>query len=175
MNYTEMGRYDFENNYEAVIAADKNFATFRTMPVVNNLSLEKAMQMFSCMHTRTFDAGETIYEAATASAQEMFLVVSGKVSASDRNGHRYAVLNSGDVFGVFSFLDEDRLHSATLKAEEELTVLCIDRPYFDVITLEEPALGNQLLRFMFSLLSKMALKLEHEYAAMHEYALGRKV
>jgi len=175
MNHTEMGRYDFENNHEAVIAADKNFAAFRTMPIVNSLSLKEAMLMFSCMHERNFSSGEVIYETGTASDQEMFLIVRGTVSASDRSGYKYELLGAGDVFGLFSFLDEDRLHSATLKAEENLTVLSIDRPYFDVITLEDPALGYQLLRFMFRLLSKMALKQEHEYAAMHEYALGRKV
>lgn len=175
MSYTEMGRSDFEHNYEAVIAADRNFAAFRSMPIVNQLRLQEAMLMFSCMHERYFQAGEVIYEAGTNSSQEMFLIVRGKASASDRSGYKYDHLGAGDVFGLFSFLDEDRLHSATLKAEEALVVLCIDRPYFDVITMEDPALGNQLLKFMFRLLSKMALKQEHEYAAMHEYALGRRV
>jgi len=173
MSYTEMGRLDFEHNYEAVIAADRNFAAFRSMPIVNQLSLQEAMQMFSCMNERRFACGETIYEAGTASSQEMYMIIKGKASASDRSGYKYDLLTAGDVFGLFSFLDEDRLHSATLKAEDELVVLSIDRAYFDLITLEDPALGYQLLKFMFRLLSKMALKQEHEYAAMHGYAFGR--
>ncbi|MDX8407933.1 MAG: Crp/Fnr family transcriptional regulator, partial [Mariprofundaceae bacterium] len=77
--------------------------------------------------------------------------------------------------GLFSFLDEERLHSATVRAETELVILGINRCYFNVITLEDPTLGNQMLRFMFRLLSRMSLKLESEYAAMHEFALaGRK-
>lgn len=131
--------------------------------------------MFSCMHERSFAAGEVIYEAGTASDQEMFLIVRGSVSASDRSGHKYDLLGPGDVFGLFSFLDEDRLHSATLRAEEGLVTLSLERTYFDLITLEDPALGYQLLTFMFRLLSKMALKQEYEYAAMHEYALGRRI
>jgi len=178
MNNTEMGRYDnekrYEASYEAAIAADQNFIKFRGMPIANTMKPRDAMLMFSCMNVRTYEAGKTIYEAGTLSHNEIALIIEGKVSACDHSGHQYITLSAGDVFGLFSFLDEDRLHSATLKAERDVKVLTIDRPYFNVITLEDPALGNQLLRFMFRLLSKMALQLEHEYAAMHEFALGRK-
>ncbi len=179
MNNTETGRYDYEESYEAgyeaAILADKNFIRFRSIPVANSMKLKDAMLMFSCMCVRTYSAGEIIYEAGSFSNNEISLIIEGRVSASDRSGHQYSVLSSGDVFGLFSFLDEERLHSATLKAEDDVRVLVIDRPYFDVITLEDPALGNQLLRFMFRLLSKMALKTEVEYANIHGYALGRKV
>jgi len=179
MNNTEMGRFandrDYEAGYEAAIAADNNFMKFRTMPIANSMKQQDAMLMFSCMNVRTYSAGETIYEAGTPSKSEISLIIDGKVSASDHSGHQYSLLNGGDVFGLFSFLDEDRVHSATLVAERDVKVLAIDRPYFDVITLEDPALGNQLLRFMFRLLSKMALQLEYEYAAIHGFALGRKV
>ncbi|HKI60359.1 MAG TPA: cyclic nucleotide-binding domain-containing protein [Mariprofundaceae bacterium] len=178
MNNTEMGRYEndarYEFGYEAAIAADQDFIKFRGMPIANAMKSEDAMLMFSCMNVRTYSAGETIYEAGTLSKSEISLILEGKVSASDCSGHQYSLLSAGDVFGLFSFLDEDRLHSATLKAEKDVKVLVIDRPYFNVITLEDPALGNQLLQFMFRLLSKMALQLEHEYAVMHGFALGRK-
>lgn len=178
MNYTEMGRYEndtgYEAGYEAAIVADQDFIKFRGMPIANTMTTEDAMLMFSCMNVRTYSAGETIYEAGTLSKSEISLMIEGKVSASDRSGHQYSLLSASDVFGLFSFLDEERLHSATLRAERDVKVLVIDRPYFNVITLENPALGNQLLRFMFRLLSKMALQLEHEYAAMHDFALGRK-
>lgn len=175
---TEMGRYEngqhYEAGYEAAIAADRDFIRFRTMPIVNSMQPQDAMLMFSCMNVRSYRAGETIYEAGTLSKSEISLIIEGKASVSDGSGHQYSLLSEGDTFGLFSFLDEERLHSATLKAEMEVKVLAIDRPYFNVITLEDPALGNQLLRFMFRLLSKMALQLEHEYAAMHDFALGRK-
>jgi len=178
MHNTEMGRYtndrDYEAGYEAVIATDADFIKFRSMPIANNMKSLDAMLMFNCMHVRTYVAGDTIYEAGSPSSNEISLIIEGKVTASDHSGHQYIRLSAGDVFGLFSFLDEDRVHSATLKAERDVKVLVIDRPYFNVITLEDPALGNQLLRFMFRLLSKMALQLEHEYAAMHGFALGRK-
>ena len=179
MNNTEMGRYSnerkYEAGYEAAIAADQNFIRFRSMPIASSMTTEDAMLMFSCMNVRNYSTGETIYRAGEPSKNEMSLMVEGKVAAYDHSGHPYIRLSVGDVFGLFSFLDEDRLHSATLIAEKDVKVLAIDRPYFNVITLEDPALGNQLLRFMFRLLSKMALQLEHEYAAIHEFALGRKI
>jgi len=175
MNHTEMGRYKYEAGYEAAIVADKNFIRFRAMPIANTMKPQDAMLMFSCMNVRAYSAGDTIYKVGSFSDNEISLIIEGKVSASGHSAHQYSMLSAGDVFGLFSFLDEERLHSATLKAEENVKVLTIDRPYFDVITLEDPALGNQLLMFMFRLLSKMALQLEHEYAAMHEFALGRKV
>ncbi len=179
MNSTEMGRYEYERNYEAgyeaAIVADQNFIRFRGMPIVSSMKSEDAMLVFNCMNLRTCSAGETIYEAGSLSKNEISVIIEGRVSATDRSGHQYSLLTAGDVFGLFSFLDEERLHSATLKVEKDVKVLTIDRPYFDMITHEYPVMGNQLLRFMFRLLSKMALQLEHEYAAMHEFALGRKV
>jgi len=179
MNNTEMGRYDndvnYDAGYEASIVADVNFMKFRTMPIANSMKLKESMLMFSCMNIKSYDAGNIIYEAGSTSENEISLIIEGKVLASDYSGHQYSTLSAGDVFGLFSFLDEERLHSATLKADRDVKVLTIDRPYFDVITLEDPSLGNQFLRFMFRLLSKMALQLEHEYAAMHGFALGRKV
>ncbi len=178
MMNTEMDRYDSDRyngaGYEAAIAADQDFIKFRGMPIVNTMKTVDAMLMFSCMNIRTYSAGEVIYEAGTLSKNEISLIIEGRVSASDRSGHQYSLLSAGDVFGLFSFLDEERLHSATLEVEKDVKVLTIDRPLFNVITLEDPALGNQLLRFMFRLLSEMALQLEHEYAVMHGFALGRK-
>jgi len=81
-------------------------------------------------------------------------------------------LETGDVFGLFSFLDEDRLHSGTVKAESDMVLLCIKRDYFNLLTIEDAPLGNLLLRLMFRLLSRMSLKMENEYAAMHHYITG---
>jgi len=50
-----------------------------------------------------------------------------------------------------------------------LMVLSLKRAYFDLITLEDPVLGNQLQQFMFRRLSHMSLKLESEYAALRNY------
>lgn len=162
----------YDSGFEAAIAADSNFMRFRSLPITSHLTYKQAMLMFNCLNERRFSAGQTIYEAGTPSNNTMYLILSGSIAANNGNGHRFNALKVGDVFGLFSFLDEDRSHSATLVSEEDSVALCIDRPYFDVITLEDPALGTQLLRFMFHLLSRMALKQEVEYANIHDFALG---
>lgn len=159
---------------EASIVANANFMRFRTMPIAQELGEREAMLLFSCFIERHITESTRIYTVGEPSNNEMYLILDGKVSVSDRAGHNFETLGPADVFGLFSFLDEDRSHSATIQAESNLVVLMIDRAYFNVLTLEHPSLGNQMLRFMFRLLSRMALKLEVEYAAMHEFALGRK-
>jgi len=145
------------------------------MPVCQELGLSESMLLFSCFEMRVVPAGTTIYEAGTPSDNEMYLIVDGEAAVSSPFHNIYETLRAGDVFGLFSFLDEDRLHAATVTAARDLTVLTVSRAYFDVITLEDPALGNQMLRFMFRLLSRMALKVENEYAAMHSFVTGRRM
>ncbi len=159
-------------SFEAAVTANPSFTRFRSLPVAQELKLSDARLLFMCFEECVIKQGTVIYKAGEKSDNVMHLILEGSVSVSDTSRHVYASLRAGDVFGLFSFLDQDRLHSAAVRAESDLTVLTINRKYFDVITLEHPNLGGQLLRFMFRLLSRMALKLEIEYAALREYALG---
>ncbi len=160
---------------EASIVADPLYARFCSLPVCQDLSSRDTMLLFSCFEQVDIEAGKTIYTAGSTSNHEMYLLLDGVVSVASASGDVYARLGAGEVFGLFSFLDDQRLHSATLRAEENIVSLTLGRHYFDLITLEDPMLGGKLLLFMFRLLSRMALKLENEYAAIHEYALGRRV
>ena len=96
----------------------------------------------------------------------MRLILDGEVSVKRDSDNICDQLYAGDVFGLFSFLDVERPHSATLKVVADLTLLSINRAYFNVITLEDPQLGQHMLRFMFRLLTKQSLKLGNEYAAI---------
>jgi CRP-like cAMP-binding protein len=161
--------------YAAAGMSGSVFNRFRELMICRNMPEEGCMELFSCFEVDRIGAGEVIYEADTASDHTMRLIVEGTASVSVANSSTgiYSRLKTGDVFGLFSFLDEARPHSATLMAETDVTLLAINREYFNLITLEEPELGNQMLRFMFRLLSRMALKLESEYIAMHEFAFLR--
>jgi len=159
-------------SFEATVEANPRFVRFRSMPVAQELGLRECRLLFLCFEEIEIRKGTLIYSAGEESCSIMHLILEGSVSISDASSHLYASLKPGDVFGLFSFLDRDRLHSASIQAESDLTVLAINREYFDVITLQDPELGNQLLCFMFRLLSRMALKLEVEYVALREFALG---
>jgi CRP-like cAMP-binding protein len=161
--------------YEAAVAANPHFMRFRSLPVGQELGGMESMLLFSCFIERHVPAGTTIYCADGESDGTMYMILNGSVDVADRNGHVYESLQAGDVFGLFTFLDSNRLHSATITASRDLTLLTLERSYFDLVTLEDPNLGSQLLRFMFRLLSRQALRLETEYAAMHGYATARRV
>ncbi len=155
----------------ASISANPWFARFRGMPVGQELDVNDAMALFSCFEEQYIQKGEILYEVGTQSERTMYLLLAGQVSVRDASGNIYSTLKAGDVFGLFSFL-ENRPHSATVTTQDDLIALTLKRAYFNLITLEDPVLGHQLLRFMFRLLSRMSLALEVEYAALRDYALG---
>jgi len=154
--------------YQATLESSPVYMRFRGMPVCKSLGQRESLLLFSCLDLVTAKEGELIYAAGSDSDHTMRLVVEGRVSVTSPSLGSYIELESGDTFGLFSFLDEDRAHSASLQAIDDVTLLTLNRDYFNLITLEDPALGSHLLRFLFRLLSRMSLKLESEYAALHQ-------
>ncbi len=163
------------NAYEITLENSPVYKRFCEMPVCSALGPRESILLFSCFDVVRVEAGAVIYEAGEISDHTMRLITSGRVSAASLSQDTYIELGPCDTFGLFSFLDEERPHSATIRAVSDVTLLTLNREYFKVITLEDPALGNQLLRFMFRLLSRMSLKLESEYVAMHHYVTGRRI
>lgn len=158
------------------VQTDKNIlALLKTLAISQNISALDLKLILKNMSIHHYKKGDVVYTAGHESKGELSLIISGQVSALDKNNHHYTTLSSGDVFGLFSFLDDERIHSATVKVDSDLQVARLSRASFDRIATYQPILENLLLRFMFQLLSKTTLKIENEYAAMHEYALGRKV
>ncbi|MDX8406566.1 MAG: cyclic nucleotide-binding domain-containing protein [Mariprofundus sp.] len=155
--------------YQATLESSAVYMRFRGMPVCASLGARESLLLFSCLDTVILKQGDIIYQAGSASDNTMRLVIEGRVSVHHPSQNRDIELGTGDTFGLFSFLDEERLHSASLRAVTDVTLLTLNRDYFNLITLEDPALGNHMLRFMFRLLSRMALKLETEYAEKHQH------
>lgn len=161
--------------FSSLVESNANFKAFYDLPIVHNMSLDHAMLLFSTMSLKAFKAGDTVYEAGRATAGEMYLILDGKVNVCNESGHQYTSLRQGEVFGLFSFLDGSRSHSATITVERDIEVLTLERSCFDMIGIEDAKLGEQLMRFMFQLLSQKALEMEVEYAHMHKFAFGGKV
>ncbi|MDX8412223.1 MAG: Crp/Fnr family transcriptional regulator [Mariprofundaceae bacterium] len=162
------------HSFEVTVATNPRFMTFRGLPVVRELGCRESRLLFLCFEECLIKQGTVVYKAGEKSENIMYLIIEGSISVSHASHHVHTSLHPGDVFGLFSFLDRDRLHSATVRSESDVAVFSMNRDYFDVITLEDPALGGQLLRFMFRLLSRMALNLEVEYAALREFALASR-
>ncbi|MDQ6997101.1 MAG: cyclic nucleotide-binding domain-containing protein [Mariprofundus sp.] len=159
--------------FAATRMADPLFHQFCALPVCEKMQHEECMQLFHCFDVVAVSAGEVIYEADSKSDNTIRLIVEGRAEVSSSLMSIYGHLGAGDLFGLFSFLDEDRLHSGTVKAESDMILLCVNRDYFNLITVEDAKLGNLLLRLMFRLLSHMSLKMENEYVAMRHYIAGR--
>ncbi|MDX8381704.1 MAG: cyclic nucleotide-binding domain-containing protein [Ghiorsea sp.] len=170
MEYSEK-----ETMMESMIESNVDYKTMLSLPLIAELADKDTMVLFSCMTKAVYEENEIICNAGDESMGKMRLILDGKVTIKNGGGYKYGSLRAGDVFGLFSFLDESRKHSATLTVELKTTVLTIERSYFDLITLEDPKLGHKLMRFMFVLLSKKASELEGEYANMHNFAFGGKV
>jgi len=170
MEYSEK-----EMMMESMIESNADFKAMLMLPLITELAKKDARVLFSCMTKAVYEENQIICNAGDESVGKMQLILDGKVSIKNGGGYKYGSLRAGDVFGLFSFLDDRRKHSATLTVERKTTVLTIERSYFDLITLEDPKLGHKLMRFMFVLLSKKASELEGEYANMHNFAFGGKV
>ncbi|OIO69781.1 MAG: hypothetical protein COW19_10510 [Zetaproteobacteria bacterium CG12_big_fil_rev_8_21_14_0_65_55_1124] len=154
--------------FVASIAANPLFMCFRGLAIGRELPVNDAMLLFSCFEEECFRKGDVLYTAGSKSERTVYIILQGCVSVRDASGNIFSTLRAGDIFGLFSFLD-DRPHSVTVTVQNELMVLSLKRAYFDLITLEDPVLGNQLQQFMFRRLSHMSLKLESEYAALRNY------
>lgn len=164
-----MSTHQADYAVEASTVSNACYRRFRELPVCEKLLDDELIHLFAAMSSQSIAAGATIYEAGSESNQTMHLIVQGRVSLAMAGSNIYAQLGAGEQFGLFSFLDGQRKHAVSVKAVTDLELLSIDRAYFDLITLEEPELGNLMLRFMFHLLSAKTLKHEYEYAAMHEF------
>jgi len=160
--------------YAATRMANPLFNQFCELPICQHMQINESMHLFSCFDVVKGNVGDIIYAASSATDKTMRLIVSGSTTVSSPSFGIYSHLGPGDVFGLFSFLDESRAHSGTVEVESDVTLLCINREYFNLIAVEDATLGNLLLRFMFRLLSQMSLKLESEYAAMRHDVAGRR-
>ncbi len=173
MYTNQRAQADLTDAFTATRMANPLFNQFCTLPLCEKMQVDECMHLFNCFDVVRYQAGEVVYEAGSVSDKTMRLIVVGRAEVSSPSFGVYEHIDAGDVFGLFSFLDEGRVHSATVKAESDLTLLCVNRDYFNLITVEDAALGNLLLRSMFRLLTRMSLKMENEYAAMHHYVTGR--
>ncbi|GAV19490.1 cyclic nucleotide-binding domain protein [Mariprofundus micogutta] len=160
---------------EACMAVDPLYTRFRGMPVCQELQDDECMMLYSSFDLHHIKAGTLIYKAHSPTDSTMRLILKGTVNVTNPDSGIDTTLAAGEMFGLFSFLDNERLHTASLIALSDVTLLSINRHYFNLITIENPSLGNLLLRFMFRLLTRMSLKMEHEYVSVQQYMAERGV
>jgi len=162
-----------QESAQALLAADPRFAAFRRIPEIATLTEKEAMDLYACFSPVSYPADHLIYEAGTPTQGEMFLILQGRVEARSPSGRPYARLGGGDVFGLFSFLDPERHHSATIVTITPTDVLKLSRATFQALSIESSRIGLSLMMFMSKLLAKKVLQLENEYIALRDFIHGR--
>lgn len=91
------------------------------------------------------DAGEVVFEEGDR-GDAFYMVVRGAVRIT-RGGQELAILGSREGFGEMAILDQES-RSATATAEEDTTVLRIDRDDFDRLVEANPAVARGIYRVL---------------------------
>jgi SulP family sulfate permease len=124
-----------------------------------------------CASARTLAAGERLFKQGDETADEMYLIRSGRVRIEldvASGEHRLiAVFARGDFFGEMAFVDRGR-RAASASALIATELFALSRRRFDAAAARDPELGRKL----FSRISKaLALRLRQadaEIRALHE-------
>lgn len=158
---------DTQNNladaYQASIATSQGFQVFKKLSVCSELSRDETLLLYTCFEETDIKAGSMICWAGT-SDHVISVIVDGSVAVTTASSQMYRLLKAGDAFGLYSFLDDNRGHSVSAKAIDDVRLLTISREYLNLLTLENRHTGHQ----MMGLLSRMAMEMECKYALMQQ-------
>lgn len=104
------------------------------------------------------EAGKVLAEEGER-GRELFVIVTGSATVS-RNGEPLAQLGAGDCVGEMSLLDGEP-RSATVVADEPMSLLVVSGREFEPLLLAVPKLGVRLLAAMASRLRAADESLTH--------------
>lgn len=97
-------------------------------------------------------AGETLFTVGQYDGQEFYLVVSGRLKvarASDKGAMLIERASAGDFFGLAAAVAgaaEDSAQTATMTADEDSHVICIESASFRAVVAQRPSLAKSLMQ-----------------------------
>ncbi|MDO6518871.1 sigma 54-interacting transcriptional regulator [Zobellia uliginosa] len=97
------------------------------------------------LNSETFLKRDTIFKKG-GQGNSMYVILAGKVKVHD-NQHVYGYLEKGDCFGEYALIDNET-RSASITAEEETTVLRIERPHFIDLMTNDSGFAQGILSVM---------------------------
>lgn len=115
--------------------------------LLEEISPEDWAKILKVVEVRPFSAGTDLVSHGDQD-DALFVLVSGSVDVlvPDERGQleQIAIISEGSVFGELAFFDR-KSRSATIRARENGSALCIDRQAFNTLAAREPGLALQLL------------------------------
>jgi len=121
---------------------DNKLELLGSVPLFGSLSKQELMQILASGREVEFDAGRDIVQESDQ-ARDFYLILSGQASVWVR-GRRRQKLGPGDHFGEMSLLDGGS-RSATVRAEEPVLALRLDRSNFLALLDNHGSIGRKLL------------------------------
>lgn len=112
------------------------------MPLFSSLSRRDLQKIARAVDERAVDRGTTLVEQGSQ-GKEAFVIVNGTATVK-RNNKKVATLGPGAVVGELSLLDRGP-RTATVTADDALTILVIDQRHFWGLIEDVPAVAHKLL------------------------------
>lgn len=109
---------------EEQLSQSERINLIKKIPVFSNLNYDALSELAGMMTERQARSQEPVFKKGDDGA-EMFILVDGEVRVHDGN-HVHARLKSGDVFGEFALIDNEK-RSASVTTEKPCLLLQLDR------------------------------------------------
>jgi CRP-like cAMP-binding protein len=125
----------------------------------------------------TFPEGHVVYRENEVGCSCIYIVKRGKVDvlkrSTDGDALTLAVLKEGNFFGEFSFFDHKAHSASTVVSSPDSIVLSLQRPDFDRVVEQYPAIGCKVLVNIVHEISAVIRKMNASYVDMAGYMFGR--
>lgn len=131
----------------------------------------------SVMTADTFPEGHVVYRENEVGCSCIYIIKRGKVDVlklnTDGDPLTLAVLKEGNFFGEFSFFDHKAHSASTVVSARDTVVLSLQRPDFDKVAEQYPAIGYKILINIVTEISSVIRRMNASYVDMAGYMFGR--
>ena len=131
----------------------------------------------SVMTSDTFPEGHVVYREHEAGCSCVYIIKRGKVDVlklnTDGDPLTLAVLKEGNFFGEFSFFDHKAHSASTVVSAPDTLVLSLQRPDFDTVAEQYPAIGYKIMINIVTEISAVIRRMNASYVDMAGYMFGR--
>jgi CRP-like cAMP-binding protein len=145
-----------------------------TLPAFEGLSANEILQVERRLHTRTYRAGEVVFEEGMPGAG-MYIVKDGEVVIRKRIGEDRSVdlatVHDRSFFGEMALIDE-MPRSASATAVRDTVMLALGKPDLESLTEQNPRLAAKIIGNIARLICRRLVKANDNLETL-QVELGR--